>query len=330
MNYVIGIDGGGTKTAAVILDQQGNVCGVGEGGPSTYGVVPLEVTRRSIFVAASVAARHANVPSVGFTAAFLGLGNVVSAVDRAAVRNIAVDLGLAAARRTGVDHDIRIALAGGLTGRSGIVLIAGTGTSCFGLNSAGQTWRAGGWGPLIDDEGSSYWLGIQAMRAAVLDYDGRGQSTRLTEAVRQKLALQEMDDLMNRLYAAEMTRTEIAALAPLVFEVAAQGDALALDLIRRGCAAMADCALAVARRLGLDQSPSELTLVGGLTKAGPALHAPFAEALHVRLPLCVLCPPELPPVLGAALLALQVAGQALDEPLLSAVRQTARQHKLID
>ncbi len=232
-------------------------------------------------------------------------------MDRVSVHAIAVDLDLAPPERIGVDHDCRVALAGGLSGRPGIVQIAGTGTSCFGMNAAGQSWRAGGWGPLIDDEGSSYWLGIQAMRAAALAYDGRGPATLLSEKVAERLQLKEMNDLMNRLYAAEMSRTEIAGLAPLVYQAAAQGDAAALQLIRQGCEAMADCVLTVARKLGMEDGECELAVTGGMTKAREGLFSPLVEAVHNRLPGCRVVYAELPPVHGAALLALQLSGQPL-------------------
>ena len=322
MVVVLGIDGGGTKTAAVIIDQQGRLLGSGMGGPSTYGVVPLEVTRDSIWRAASAAAAQAGLEQVNFTAAFLGLGNVTSPRDRAAIHNIALESGLASPGMIGVDHDIRIALAGGLAGRPGMVMIAGTGASCFGMNAAGESWRAGGWGPLIDDEGSSYWLGLQAMRAAVLDYDGRGSTTGLTQAVMDRLALNDINDIMNRLYAEEMTRTQIASLAPMVFTVADQGDAVAGRLIRQGCEAMAACVVTVAERLGLAHSPSELALVGGLTHAGEAFLGPFGAALVKRLPQCQLRQAEFAPAIGAALLALQMTGQAVDESLLDTIRQS--------
>ena len=322
METVIGIDGGGTKTAAVILNRRGQALGFGLGGPSTYGVVPPEVTRASIAEAAEAAARQAGIDSPHFDAAFLGLGNVVSETDRAAVQEIALSLGLAEEARIGVDHDIRIALAGGLSGRAGIVMIAGTGSSCFGVNAAGESWRSGGWGPLIDDEGSSYWLGIQAMRAAVFDYDGRGQRTLLTQSVCDRFSIQCMDDLMNRLYAAEMPRTEIAALAPLIFAAAAKGDVVAQSIIRYGCEAMADCAQAVARRLDLDTGPSELAITGGLTNAGALLLHPFQDAVKRRLPACQVKEAELIPVIGAALLALEMLGQSIGGEVIAEVKQS--------
>lgn len=314
MNLVLGIDGGGTKTAALIMDPQGQVRGIGEGGPSTYGIVPAAELRANICAAVEAARQAAGLAQEPFAAAFLGLGNVVSEPDRQSVQTIAAELALAAPERIGVDHDCRVALAGGLSERPGIVQIAGTGTSTFGMNAAGQSWRAGGWGPLIDDEGSSYWLGLQSMRAAAMAYDGRGLPTLLAEAVAGRLALREMNELMNRLYAAEMSRPEIAALAPLVYQAADLGDRVAVDLVRRGCAAMADCAVAVARKLGLAEAPFELAVAGGQTNARDGLFGPLALAIHERLPACRVIHAERPPVYGAALLALRVSGCALTGP----------------
>jgi len=298
--------------------------------------VPDQVTRDSIAGAVSAACKAgglpgmqanarapAGKPAVLFSAAFLGLGNVVSDLDRDAVRGIAADLGLAPLEKISVDHDCRIALAGGLSGRPGIVQIAGTGTSCYGRSAAGESWRAGGWGPLIDDEGSGYWLGIQAMRAVAQDYDGRGEPTLLTGLLSARLRLRDINELMNRLYAAGMVRSEIAALTPLVFEAAGQGDAVARRLIHTGCAAMADCVLVVARRLGMDQGPVELAVVGGMTKAGDALLDPLAGEVRARLTGCRILLAELPPAFGAGILALQCIGHSLEEPVLSAMRQAA-------
>jgi len=195
------------------------------------------------------------------------------------------------------------------------------------MNARGDSWRSGGWGPLIDDEGSSYWLGLQAMRAAVLEFDGRGQSTLLTRFIYEKLQLKDMNELMNRLYASGMIRTEIAALSPYVFEAAAQEDVVAFQLIRRGCQSMADSVLAVAQKLKLDHERTELAVVGGLTNAGDMLLHALAEAVHGRLPQCQIMQAELSPALGAALLALQLSGQRLNEKILANIHLEAKQQK---
>lgn len=323
MEYVVGIDGGGTKTSAIILDTTGRIIGYGEGGPSTYGVVSTEVTRESIASAVRQACQAANLSTPIFASAFLGLGNVVSDMDRKAVQIIAADLGLAPVERIGVDHDCRIALSGGLSGRPGIVLIAGTGTSCFGLNLQKQSWRSGGWGPLIDDEGSGYWLGIQAMRAAVREYDGRNGTTILTSMVQNHLQLEEMNELMNRLYAGGMTRSDIAKMAPLVFKAAKTGDKTAFSILQTGCQSMADCVLAVARKLRMDQEKCELAIVGGLTQAGDMLIRLLSITVYERLPKCKVIQAELSPAIGAAILALQMLKGPLEPGIAARIKEEA-------
>ena len=151
--HFLGVDGGGTKTQAVIIDECGRVLGAGLGGPANYDAVGVEVAQSNIAQAVEAARQAAGIADYPFASAYLGLAGVVCARDCEIVHGIARRLNLAAI--VGVDHDCRIALAGGLSGRPGIVLISGTGSSCFGMNALGDQWRAGGWGYLISDEGRS-------------------------------------------------------------------------------------------------------------------------------------------------------------------------------
>ncbi len=321
MRRVLGVDGGGTSTRVAIVDEQGRVWGTGLSGPSNYDDVGVEMARQNIGLAVQQARQAAGLGDTLFDATFLGMAGVVSPQDRAVIHGIAQDLALAAPERIGVDHDCRVALAGGLSGRPGIVQIAGTGSSTFGMNAAGESWRAGGWGHLISDEGSSYWLGIQAMTAAVRSYDGRLAGTALQALVQQHLALAHMDDIMRRLYVEGLSRAEIAAMAPLVIRAAREGDGLARSLIHDGMALLADCVLAVARRLDMADGPVELAMVGGLFQAGEIVVEPFIREIHVRLPQCRVIPAELPPVLGAALLALGLANVDMNAAMVDNLRR---------
>jgi N-acetylglucosamine kinase-like BadF-type ATPase len=330
MEYVLGIDGGGTKTAAVILTTDGEIFGFGEAGASTYGVVPLEDTQNHIAEAVDRARQRAGISAFPFQAVFLGLGNVVSEADRRAIRQIAQGLNLAEVDKIGVDHDIRVALAGGLSGKPGIALILGTGASCFGLNTGGKTWRSGGWGPVIDDGGSGYWLGIQAMHAAVAAYDGRGAATQLTSLVMETLELETMDGLMNRLYVQNLSRSEIGNLGKLVFSAAQHDDEIAIRIIQQGCDLLAECVFAVTRKLEMDASQCEVALVGGLTRAGPVYLDPLIKAIGSRLPGCNVHLAEMPPVLGAGLLALQILHPTLPGSIFQKIREESKHYSSID
>ncbi len=300
MNYFLGIDGGGTKTLAAICDADGHVLGKGLSGPSNIDDVGFEMATANIAQAVRIARAVADCDPQPFAGAFLGLAGVVSQRDRALVHGIAQRLELSA--QTGVDHDCRIALAGGLAGRSGAVLIVGTGSSCYGVNDAGDSWRSGGWGSLISDEGSGYFLGREGLIAAVRSIDGRGPTSSLAGALLRFLRVMQPDDLLHRLYVEGLTRTEIAALAPTVLECAADGDDAALEIVERGSDLLTECVAAVAKHLRLERF--ELVVVGGLYEESLLVQNMLQGTLLGHVPQCRIASPELPPVLGACLLAL--------------------------
>jgi len=294
--YALGIDAGGTSTVAVIADGAGRVVGEGRAGaanPDDVGADGMAAALR----AATEAARSAAGVRADLETAFLGVAGVISEDDRALVRSAAAGL----ARRIEVDHDCRIALAGGLSGRPGIVLIAGTGSSCYGRTAGGRDWRAGGWGALAGDEGGSYWLGVGALRAAVRSADGRGPRSTLEEPVLAHLGLTGFDELLGRLHVEGATRAEIAALAPSVIAAAREGDEAAAGLLAAAARELAGCVRAVAARLELEQV--EVALVGGLFAAGAILRDPLEHAVASLVPGARLVDAERPPAVGAALLA---------------------------
>jgi N-acetylglucosamine kinase-like BadF-type ATPase len=206
-----------------------------------------------------------------------------------------------------------------------MVQIVGTGSSTFGMNAAGEGWRSGGWGQLISDEGSSYWLGVQAMKTAVSAFDGRISHTALLQKVQAHLALAHINDIMHRIYVTGLSRAEVAGLAPLVIEAAHQGDDVALGLIDQGTQDLAECVLAVAKRLSFTASPCELAMVGGLFRSGDIFVRPFKNAVLDRLPDCHIIPAELPPVLGAGVLSLQMLNIAIDEGVSQSLCRAAEQ-----
>ncbi len=320
----LGIDGGGTTTKAAITRQDGSVMAFGLGGPSNYDDVGIETTRQSIANAVSELWQLVGLDVQPFRAVFLGMAGVVAPKDRQIILDIATGLNLAPGDRIQIDHDARAALAGGLSGRPGIILIAGTGSCCYGRTTSGESWRAGGWGHQISDEGSSYWLGIQAMRQAVMAYDGRTPGTLLQGEIMTYLQLTDMNDIMHRIYSIGLSRSETAALAPLVIKTARLGDPVALRLLDQAADDLAECILAVARQLKFDTAPLiEVALSGGLIRAGDIMIQPLASAVAMRLTRARLLLAELPPVLGACILALKESVVQVDPSVAGTMLQTA-------
>lgn len=316
---VIGIDGGGTRLRAAIVSCSGELMGLGESGSGNYHDVGLERVRRHIDTAVAKAwAATASAPREA-TAIFLGLGSIVTREDQEAIRTVVCELSLAPRNAIGVDHDLRVALMGGLAGQPGIVLIAGTGSSCYGRDKNGNAWQSGGWGPTLDDPGSSFWLGRQAMIAAIRNYDGRGEKTQLQYKIVDALKLEDIKHILRRVELEGMSRGEVAALARLVTESAAAGDTVACQIIQKGTDELARMVAAVASRMAATSPTKQripVVVTGGLTSAGQVFFTPLTRSLTQLAPTTNLQAPFLPPVLGAALAAIELSGETLNSDVV--------------
>ncbi|MBI3912442.1 MAG: ATPase [Armatimonadetes bacterium] len=205
-----------------------------------------------------------------------------------------------------METDLLGAWAGAFGGHPGVVLVAGTGSVAYGRGPDGSDARAGGWGPLVDDRGSGYWVGRQALAAVARAADGRGPRGRLVA----ELAGSESPAVWVRgVIAAGWDRARVASLAEKVARAAAAGDPLACTLLKEAGAALSELAAAVERRLGGVLGPrAPVALVGGLANAGDLLVGPLAAALAKRGSRLCLQRPLGPPALGALLLAAQALG----------------------
>lgn len=192
-------------------------------------------------------------------------------------------------------------------GRPGIVLIAGTGSACYGRSPSGKSWRSGGWGGLLADEGSGSWLGWQALRLAVRSFDGRERPSRLVDDILNLFELRHMNDIMHRIYHVGLSRQERAALAPMVISAARDIDEAARKLLNEAVEELALSVWAVADQLEMHDQP-EVSIEGGLYDVEDVFAIPLRAAIRRKLPDCRIQPSELSPVLGACLLALEQIG----------------------
>lgn len=307
---VIGIDGGGTSTRLVLASDKGEVLGTGKAGPSNIDDIGVEKATENIRLCLNNVWQESGLTPRRVDAAFMGMAGVVSAADRQLVRGIALDLDLAPIEQVGIDHDIRIALAGGLALKPGIVLIVGTGSSCYGRTSDETFCRVGGWGHLLDDEGSGYYLGVEAMKAVIRSIDGRLGPTVLVEKINTALHIQDEQEIMLRLYHPPMSRADIAALAPVVLEAAMQGDEVANAILETGFAGSARLVEVAAKRLNFPGNKPYVTVTGGLAHSGSFFKDALYKAILTRVPGAQIQEPILSPVMGAVLLAIRQAGTA--------------------
>lgn len=313
-DWVIGIDGGGTSTRAVLAHADGRVLGQGRAGTSNYdhaGEAAAQAAITSAIDAAFAATEQKRQP---VAALHLGLAGIVNAKDHAAARRLGQAQEITPPERIGTSHDIRIALTGGLRGEPGIALIAGTGSSCYGRSGNGEEHQCGGWGALADDVGSASWLGHQAIRQAARQADGRDPETALRKVVFDFLDITEVFDLMHRLHVIGLERDEMAQLCPLVIQLAEAEDATAVQLLNTGAQALAELVGVTANRLKLE-SP-QVVLAGGLATSGAPYQPKVEAAITTTCSTAVVRPAFLPPEGGAVLEAYRLSGIPLTSPQL--------------
>ncbi|MFO7697796.1 MAG: BadF/BadG/BcrA/BcrD ATPase family protein [Anaerolineae bacterium] len=290
----LGIDGGGSGLRLVLADADLSIYGRAEGP----GANPSLVGRPRATAILQDAMRSAlgDVPQGAVAAVGIGVAGAAASHSRAWLLEV-VHAVLPDARVV-PSADYEIALVGVHGRRLGVIVLAGTGALAYGVNAAGETALAGGWGYLLGDEGGGYWMGREGLQAVLRADDTRGPKTSLSATLLPALGLPTARDTIPWLYHVGTPRTaEIAALAPLVLEAAAGGDECALDIVARGAQELALAAGAVKGRLGYIDAP--IAFAGGLlTQPNP-----LSTALCARLGLDALPRALYPPVMGAVLLA---------------------------
>jgi N-acetylglucosamine kinase-like BadF-type ATPase len=298
--YALGVDGGGTKTLAVILDGQGRVAGEGLSGPSNplrVGVSSAAGAVRESFDRALAAAglRRADV-----AAAQVGLAGVRRADLRERMRESLLSLGVGTLE---VSTDAEIALYGATGGEPGLVVIAGTGSICCGVNARGRRACAGGWGPLAGDEGSGSWIARRGLQAVARAADGRAAQTALVAPCLEYFKVNAVEDLSTAIYAPSMTNERIAGFGRHVLEAAARGDEVAGRIVEEAGRELGQAAAAVVRQLRMERESFQAACVGGVFKAGELVLEPLRETLGRTAPRAYFAPPQHPPAHAAALMA---------------------------
>lgn len=308
MAYLIGVDGGGTSTIAVLADLGGNILGRGEGGPSNFQAVGLSAAMDAI--RAAVAGALAGHPQVSppVDVICLGLAGVDTPRQQELIRDGIQGLGLA--KCVQVVNDAEIALAGGIGQERGVVVVAGTGSAAFGGDGTGRTVRVGGWGWILGDEGSAFDIGREGLRATVRALDGRGPQTDLVDNLIKSWKLGDREalevDLRERLW----HRYDVAQQAEWVSSTAAKGDRIAQAILREAGTHLGDLATAAIARLGLT-GDFPITFSGGVFSAGELILAAVKAQVLKRAPRARFVEPLGEPHSGAIALARKfLEGQA--------------------
>jgi glucosamine kinase len=314
---LLGIDGGGTRTRAVLTDARGEVQGQGESGGCNYHNVGADVALARMVEACNGAGWRGQQAA----ALFVGTAGVKAAADSSALEAARLKSPLAAVRSV-FANDSENAHAAGLAGRPGVALIAGTGSIALGRSVDGRSSLSGGWGWLIDDAASGCWLGQQALHAVARAVDGRGPATALRASLLRVLGVEDPHTLLQRIYVGEFSAADFARLAPLILTAAREGDRVAHELLARGAALAAELVDAAASGAGLPPD-AEIVLIGGIARSGPPYQPAIEAAIRARLPLARFAEPEFAPVIGAVIRAAQLARVPVSAEFLCTLRKSS-------
>lgn len=302
MLHVLGIDAGGTKTVCLLADDQGKVIAESRrGGANLQAVGELEVEKVLHEVMEEAIGNRAIVPA----AICLGIAGVDRPDDSAVVDGIMRRIGYKA--RVVVVNDALVALEAGAPGQAGVVVISGTGSISYGRDGRGQAARSGGWGYVLGDEGSGYWIGRAALRAVLREADRRGPATLLSGMLLKHFGVPQAQGLIHEVYNTNLKPAAIGALAQCVQAAFSQGDQVAIGILRGAADELEASALSVARRLELIGESFVFILAGGIFRAVPWLEQELERRLPLSAPRSRVRLLDREPATGAVAIALQAA-----------------------
>ncbi|MBV6624659.1 MAG: ATPase [Rivularia sp. (in: Bacteria)] len=310
MSYVLGIDGGGSKTVCILMNDKREILARGESGSSNYQSIGIEAAKYSIESAINTALiQHHNIK---INAICLGLAGVGRAKDIEVVRSILKDIPVTKnikPQNIIISHDALISLVGGIGNDVGIVVAAGTGAIVFGRNHRGETKKVGGWGYILGDEGGAYNIAIAGMNAALKSYDGREVYTSLVEDFQSHFGLSNIEELIEVVYRSGLGVKEIAGLAPIVDNAAFLGDKVANQIIDDAVDELVKATVTVIDAIFVEGEFLEVVTTGSVWKGKSQIWERFVSCIERDFVNVKVIFPRFEAVYGAGLLGLRCLGE---------------------
>jgi N-acetylglucosamine kinase-like BadF-type ATPase len=322
----LGVDGGGTKTALVLIDRDGAIRATHLAPGSYYLTMGLDALGTLLADGVNAVLAKAGVRAEDLDFAFFGLPAygedtaLVGALSRLPERFLPAGAYLCG-------NDMICGWAGSMLCSDGISVVAGTGSICYG-ERGGATARSGGWGELFSDEGSAYWIACRGLNLFARMSDGRTTQGPLYAIVKRHLNITEDLDLCAHVYSRlGGDRARIAQMSKWVTQAAREGDGQAMAIVRDAACELALMVDATRRQLGFKAAePVAVSYSGGVfDNVGAMLLEPFTTSLQTYHPGYRVCEPVLPPAIGAALYAAKRHGQPLSNAAIERLRAESRE-----
>lgn len=300
--YLIGIDGGGTKTHGIIADFNCNAIAETVGGSANFQMLGVEPVAKLLVNLIYELVDKAGCKISDVKLAVLGLTGAGREKDREKIYNglinFAKDNNLSLPKII-IETDARIALEGAFMGKAGIILIAGTGSVMFAKDIDGKIHRVGGWGRFIGDEGSAFVMGREALRAVAKYVDGRGEETILKSLIFDEFNITDLMQIVSEIYSGKF---DIAKVAPIVMKAVEMGDAVAKKILDQACDELLAHVKAMLNKAKFGETV-KLSLIGGVLQSDNYVSRKLREMIKVELPQVDLIEPMASPAHGAVVYA---------------------------
>jgi len=312
MNLLLGIDGGQTSTKVCLYDEASETCWLTSGPPIDHMLTLNGQIKSKQGIQQALQTLLQRTPQLRkIESAFISISGVHKEHEemiRSWIREmVQVD-------RIDIEGDVKANLAGATAGRNDGVLIIGGGGSIGYYADEDSEYVAGGYGHILGDEGSAYWIGLQAIKAGIRHSDGRGPETLLHDRVLSYFGESSFWGIKKRIHADLISRGDIANLAMLVDEVAAEGDEAAQDLLRMAGFELGQLAILVLRQIKKAKRnpvPNAVYPTGGVLSSYWTKQS-MEETILKYDPSVIVCMPQYPPVVGAVILAAKALHRTID------------------
>ena len=303
-SYLIGIDGGGTKTKLLAYSLSGKKIGSAVGQSSNISSNTEEVVLENLKALLKDFFTITGALSQNCLAVYLGSAGVDSRESLKKMQEVGKNLGLSCP--VFISNDANIALAAQTKGAAGMLLISGTGSIAFGVDKKGRESRVGGYDFLVGDEGSAYWFASKAIGAALHGFDGIGEATLLLPLFLEEIKAERAEQLVDFVY--RVNKSDVAALAPLVNKAREMGDSVAAHLMKEGANWLVKMIIALSKKL--DTSPDRVPVVfsGGMLLNHSWLIREVTKGLQSHWPGAQTRTLQEEPALGAIYLAAKELG----------------------
>jgi len=308
--FIIGIDGGGTKTHAIIANSRDEILAEHFAGPTNFQIIGEERSAEIIVELIQSCCESADCKSTDVVSVVLGLtgaGRIAEQKRVAAVVQRYAKRQKITLKKLIVESDARIALEGAFKGEPGIILIAGTGSIAFGKDAKGKIYRVGGWGRILGDEGSGYFLGRLGLSAVAHHLDERGKKTMLTSLIAKKYKLANQESIINAVYSNDF---DIASVAPLVLEAASKKDEVCRMIVQHATLELAEHVRIISEKIekasrSRIKSKIHLSFIGGLITNDTLLSELLHQYISSNLQHVEIIQPLASPAYGAVVIGMK-------------------------